>query len=63
MIIWKYKKKGFDAIKKQVTLSIGQIYNTNKYMPCDLLNHIFTYTLVNSKYIETHPTSKSHNAI
>lgn len=61
MIIWKYKKN-VDAIKKQVTLSIRQINNYNKYMPCVLVNHIFTYTLVNRKYNETHPTSKSHNA-
>lgn len=31
-------------------------------MPCVLVNHIFTYTLVNSKYNETRPTRKSHNA-
>lgn len=49
-------KKGFDAIKKkQVTLSIGQINNTNKYKPCVLVYQICTYALVNSKYNKIRP--------
>lgn len=62
MTNWKNKQR-FDAVKnKHVKLRIGQINNTNKYMPCVLVNHIFTYSLINSKYNETHPSSKSHNA-
>lgn len=55
MIIWKYKKRFWCYKKKQVTLNIGQINNTNKYMPCVFVYQICTYALVNSKYNKIRP--------